>query len=133
MGFSFFGKKSSATNRGQEAEELAANYLKKQGARILAQNYRCRFGEIDLICALGELLVFVEVRLRSHRKFASGAESVDGRKQQRLITTANHYLQQAYGDAPPACRFDVVALSGASNNQSHCDLEWLQDAFRPEW
>jgi len=133
VGLSLFGKKRSDKSRGRKAEDQAANYLKSRGATIVSRNYSCRFGEIDLICTYGELLLFVEVRLRSNRQFASGAESVDIHKQKRLIATANRYLQQTYGDVPPACRFDVIALSGKSEDSAQQSLEWLQDAFRPEW
>lgn len=128
-----FGKMRADPGKGTQAENLAADYLKKQGATVIARNYSCKFGEIDLICTLGGLLLFVEVRLRTNRHFASSAESVDVRKQQRLIATANRYLQQTYGESPPACRFDVIAVSSASKGGAQHELEWLQDAFRPEW
>jgi putative endonuclease len=125
-------KKAAADSSGKRAENYVARYLQQEGLTIIASNYRSRRGEIDLIARAGESLVFVEVRLRNHRRFASGMESVDHRKQQRLIATANAYLQENYGNNPPACRFDVVSLATNRDNGSQYDLEWLRDAFRPE-
>lgn len=60
-------------NTGQDAERLAAIYLQRQGLKLLETNYRCRFGEIDLIMQDGKEIVFVEVRLRSHAAFGGAA------------------------------------------------------------
>jgi putative endonuclease len=117
---------------GKAAEDFAAAYLRARGMDIRARNHRCRGGEIDLIAQCGELLVFVEVRLRNHRRFASGAQSVDHRKQQRLVQAASHYLQQQHGANPPPCRFDVISMAAKGDNGREYDVEWLQDAFRPE-
>ncbi|MCP4475480.1 MAG: YraN family protein [Gammaproteobacteria bacterium] len=78
---------------GQLAESFACRYLQRQGLRLLKRNYATRFGEIDLIMCRKSLLIFVEVRLRNHCNRVSGKESVDYFKQQRLIKTAQHYLQ----------------------------------------
>ena len=55
---------------GAQAEKLAAQFLQRQGLKLLHSNYRCRFGEIDLVCQQHDTLVFVEVRLRSNTSFA---------------------------------------------------------------
>jgi len=78
-----------------------------------------------LIALDGDEIVFVEVRLRKTSHFGSPAESVDGRKQQRIRTTAKVYLQQ-YRQIDTACRFDVVGITGSPNNYQ---LEWIKDAF----
>lgn len=106
---------------GKQYEELAADYLRRQGVRILEQNYQTRTGEIDLIGREGDSLIFVEVKYRSNRKNGGPAEAVTGRKQQRIRRTAQYYLYcHRYGDVP--CRFDVVSILGN-------EVTWIQDAF----
>lgn len=129
----FFSKKTpnepvpNKPSAGALAEARAETFLLQQGLVKRAKNYRCKLGEIDLIMqhdtAHETTLVFVEVRLRSHTRFASAAESVTHRKQQKVIKTAQYYLQQ-YGLTDKAnCRFDVIAFgdNGAP--------EWIKDAF----
>lgn len=107
---------------GAEAEQLAASYLQRQGLTLVETNYRCRFGEIDLILRDGPTLVFAEVRQRSRGDFGGAAASIDGRKQQRIILAAQHYLSTL--SRMPPCRFDAVLLDGAAQ------IEWMKDAFR---
>ncbi len=111
--------------RGDAAEEQALRHLQAQGLSPVGRNFTVRGGEIDLIMRDGELLVFVEVRYRRSARFGSAAESVDWRKQQRLLLAAGLYLQRHGGDHQ-GCRFDVVALAGDGT------LRWIRDAFRPE-
>lgn len=108
---------------GDDAEALAANYLQSQGLSLLARNYRCRFGEIDLIMRQGNSIVFVEVRMRSQATYGGAAASINLPKQQKLIRTAEHFLQRHRHQA--ACRFDAVLLTGLNPNH----IEWIQDAF----
>lgn len=110
-------------NRGAQAERWAAEYLLHQGLKAVAQNYRSRFGEIDLIMRDGSALVFVEVRLRSNADFGGAAASIDHHKQQRLIRTAQHYL--ATLPSTPPCRFDVVLMDDAQGRNA----QWLKNAF----
>ncbi len=115
--------------RGQQAEDLACQHLCARGLRLVERNYRCRFGEIDLIMRDAGTVVFVEVRCRQNRRYVSALESIDDRKQQKLIRTAAHYLQKhGLTDRYPA-RFDVITMSttGAAWER---DLEWLADAFQ---
>lgn len=105
---------------GQQAENLAADFLQLQGLRLVERNYRCRMGEIDLIMDDGATRVFVEVRLRRNRNFGGAAESITQSKQSKLIRAAQHYLQQ-FSKQPP-CRFDAVLLDGLK-------IEWIKDAF----
>ncbi len=108
---------------GALAERWAAQYLQRQGLQPVAQNYRGRFGEIDLIMLDGKTLVFVEVRLRSNAGFGGAAASIDARKQQRIIRTAQQYL--AHLAHTPPCRFDVVLMDDAQGAQA----QWLRNAF----
>ncbi len=113
---------ASSTFSGKTAESLAAIYLQQQGLTMKGSNYRCRFGEIDLIMRDGRTLVFVEVRLRSSSRFGGAANSITTAKQRKIAITAGHYLQQ-HGDQ--ACRFDVVLMD--KTNLQH--IEWIKNAF----
>lgn len=110
-------------NDGTQAEQWAAQYLQRHGLKPVAQNYRSRFGEIDLIMQDGATLVFVEVRLRRNADFGGAAASIDARKQQRIIRTAQQYLA-GLAHIPP-CRFDAVLISDTSGR----NMLWLRNAF----
>ena len=116
---------SSNRHRGQAAEALACRHLQAHGLVLVERNYRCRGGEIDLVMRDGDCLVFVEVRLRRSDRYGGGAESIDGRKQRRLILAASHYLQ-ARRLWNHATRFDVVILSGADTAPG---IQWIPGAF----
>src|SRR3981189_3406676 len=107
---------------GDRAEKIAAGYLQRKGLALIESRYRCRWGEIDLILRDRDTLVFAEVRLRRSKAFGSAAESVDRRKQARIIATARHYLA---GARETACRFDVVLLERIEPPR----IEWIRDAF----
>jgi putative endonuclease len=108
---------------GALAEQLAAQYLQGQGLQLLQRNYSCRFGEIDLILQDGDTHVFAEVRLRSSAAFGGAAASIDGRKQAKLLKTAQFYLA-GFKQIPP-CRFDAVLMQSADLKQ----IEWIKNAF----
>jgi putative endonuclease len=108
-------------NSGTAAEALAAEFLKTRGLIIVARNYRCRGGEIDLIARDREMLVFVEVRLRSGRAFGGAGASITPAKRQRLKHAAGHYLA-TLGFEPP-CRFDAILLDALDSQR----IEWLVD------
>ena len=103
---------------GQSGEDAAASLLQARGYRILARNFRCRWGEIDIIAEEGGYLVFVEVKTRSGRGFGAPAEAVDPKKRQRLRRVAERYLYcrgpRGRGGEPPPCRFDVVTVVAVS-------------------
>jgi putative endonuclease len=107
---------------GAQAEDLACAHLERAGLKLLARNYRCPQGEIDLVMDDRDALVFVEVRYRRTNDFGTPAETVDRRKQARLQAAAGHYLLTHSADR--ACRFDVVAVSGRDVR-----IDWLRDAF----
>jgi len=108
-------------NLGQSAEARAEALLKSNGLKLVARNWRCRFGEIDLVMQDGPTLVFVEVRLRSRSDFGGAAASVTSSKQKKLLAAARQYLG-ALKTLPP-CRFDVVALTG------NTPPDWIKNAF----
>ncbi len=112
---------TKTTAIGLDKERLAESYLTGQTLRLVTRNHRCRFGEIDLIMRDGAVLVFVEVRYRRSERFGSAAETVDARKQRRLVAAARHYLLSHPSTLP--CRFDVVAISGQDR------IQWIKNAF----
>lgn len=114
--------KNQHLSDGKKAEDIARHYLEKQGLGIREQNYRCRFGEIDIICDDKKTIVFVEVRYRKHQQFGGAKESIGFHKQQKIITTAKHYLIQ-YPDV--TCRFDVILLAELDVKK----VEWIKNAF----
>lgn len=116
-----------ARARGDEAEQAALRYLAARGLKVVTRNFRCRRGEIDLVMLDGATHVFVEVRYRSGSRFGGAAESVDRRKQQRVIIAAQYYLQRHPQAARGPCRFDVTAVSPAPDGGWHID--WIQNAF----
>ena len=116
----------AANRKGEEAEQAALHYLEQQGLRLIARNYRCPRGEIDLIMMDGNQLAFIEVRYRKSSRFGSAAESVTLAKQQRIASAAAHYLVSRKENR--SCRFDVVAMAGDHKN----GIEWIQNAFQVE-
>ncbi len=114
----------TTTATGLIAENLAARFLEKRGLATTARNYRCRGGEIDLVCHDGKTLVFVEVRLRRNSGFGGAGASITRTKQQRIILAAQHYLS-AHRKHDCACRFDCLLLNGTREQ----DIEWVKDAF----
>lgn len=112
---------------GAQAEAQAEAYLLKQGMVTRMKNYRTKVGEIDLIMMQGDILVFVEVRLRTNPRFSSAAETVDYRKQQKIIKTAQQFLQQHRLTDRVPCRFDVIAIDNTSSDPS--TIQWIKNAF----
>lgn len=110
---------------GARAEALCAERMRRAGLRILARNWRCRMGEIDLIADEAGVTVFVEVRQRSSRRYGGARESITAVKRARLIAAAGHYLA---GRRERNCRFDVMLIDGADAGRIE-DIEWIRDAF----
>jgi len=108
---------------GVLAEQQAAQYLQRQGLKLVQKNYSCRFGEIDLILQDGETLVFAEVRLRSSAAFGGAPASIDARKQAKLVRTAQHYLCQL--KRIPPCRFDAILMQSTDSES----IMWIKSAF----
>lgn len=112
---------------GQATERQAQRFLERRGLETLDRNYRCRRGEIDLIMRDGDALVFVEVRYRGANARGGAGESVDRRKQSKLIATALHYLQHRRAQRNRPLRFDVIAADANADPP----FAWIKDAFRP--
>ena len=111
----------TTTKRGNHAENQAADFLEQRGLTVIARNYRCRGGEIDLICREGRTLIFVEVRLRTSDAFGGAAASITPAKQRRVVGAAKHYLA-THGSMGRDCRIDCVLLDGKR-------IEWLKNAI----
>ena len=94
---------------GQLGEELAALMLEEKGYEILQRNYRCRFGEIDIVAMRNHTLVFAEVKTRSSSGFGEPAEAVTRSKQQKIRQTALHFLNE-YEERFHGVEFQVVEV-----------------------
>jgi putative endonuclease len=117
----------SSVERGAAAEEFAAGYLGERGLIVVGRNLRCRAGEIDLVCLDGEVLVMVEVRLRSRTDFGGALESVTPRKRRKLLRAALYHCMHRPGWRARAIRFDVLAVQESPRGR---DVAWIRDAFR---
>ena len=112
---------------GRAAEQQARSHLEQQGLRLLAQNWACRVGELDLVMLDGDTVVFVEVRYRRHAGWGGALESVDARKRSKVSAAAQFFLQQEPRWAKHPCRFDVIAMSAAAQPSER--LNWIKNAF----
>jgi putative endonuclease len=118
---------------GREAEARAERFLLARGMTLVARNYRCRLGEIDLVLRERDSLVMVEVRYRRSAAFGGALASVDARKRARVVAAAGHFLAAHPALAKLGCRFDVVAVSGqdaaGKGGTDEAGLEWIRAAF----
>lgn len=120
------------TLQGRAVESHVAEYLEKQGFQLLHRNFRSRLGEIDLIGMHQNQLLFVEVRFRQNKRYGTAAESVDFRKQQKLIKAARFFLLTHPKMANCACRFDVVAVTlgrDTDPGDPALEIDWIKNAF----
>ena len=117
---------STTREAGDRGEAMAAEYLRENGYEILASQFRCRFGEIDLIAEQNGTLLFVEVKLRTSLRYGAPREFVTAAKQKKLRAAALLYLSQRDADVP--ARFDVAEVyqsgSGALER-----IEYIKNAF----
>lgn len=114
---------------GRWGEALIAEYLRRQGYKMLVTGYRCRMGEIDLIGTRDGILAFIEVKTRQDGRFGEGREFVDKRKQERIRTTAQYYLLE-HPELLLQPRFDVaeiIASEGTATEEPV--IHYLEDAF----
>ena len=112
---------------GRAAEQQARSHLEQQGLRLLAQNWACRVGELDLVMLDGDTVVFIEVRYRQHAAWGGALESIDARKRGKISAAAQYFLQQKPHWAKHPCRFDVVAMSASAQPGER--LNWIRNAF----
>lgn len=112
---------------GHAAEDAALAHLRTQGLKLIARNYRCRAGEIDLVMMDGATLALIEVRFRSGNGFGGAAASVTPAKQKRLILAAKHLLVTRAELRRYPARFDVVAIGSVAPGAD--GIEWIKAAF----
>ncbi|MCR5676228.1 MAG: YraN family protein [Lachnospiraceae bacterium] len=112
---------------GAKYEEMALEYLLRNGVRFVTRNFTCRSGEIDLIVRDGKYLVFVEVKYRTGDRFGSAAEAVSLRKQQRISRAAAFYLRRFGYSFDTPVRFDVITLNAPPGEPVR--IQWFQNAF----
>ena len=117
---------SSRLRVGRRYEALACAYLAEAGLKIVSTGYRCRQGELDIICQDQDGLVIIEVRARRHASRVSAAESVDRFKQRRIIAATRHFLMRHPHWADRPLRFDVLAISAIDREPR---IQWISNAF----
>src|SRR5688572_33154305 len=110
--------------RGRLWESRAAQYLEQHGLAILARGYRCRLGEIDLVCRDDTALVIVEVRARSRGALCSAVDSIDTHKQRRIVHATRHLLMRNARLQTAAIRFDVVAFDAIDTPEPQ--IRWIK-------
>lgn len=111
--------------RGHEAEGAAAAWLEEQGFRVLARNHATKAGEVDLVCAEGETICFVEVRSRASELFGTPAETITREKARRVARAAEDWAGRNGAEERPI-RFDVVSVTVAEGGPS---FELIRAAF----
>ncbi|WP_445371807.1 YraN family protein [Methylomonas sp. HW2-6] len=119
-----FGKpKPAHLQKGAGAEQRAATHLQQQGLQLVCSNFRCKYGELDLVMRDGAVLVIVEVRYRKSEQFGGALASITAQKQARIVAATQHYVI-INNLSHCAIRFDVVAISGDNR------LNWIKNAFQ---
>ncbi len=111
-------------SKGAHGEAQVLLWLQQHGYTVLRQNYRCRTGEIDLIARCGDVIAFVEVKLRMHQYFDL-SEVITSVKQRRILSAARHYLAY-FNDQNVNYRFDVALVHKI---ESGFKVEYLENAF----
>ncbi len=112
--------------QGADSEDRALQFLQAQGLHLIVRNWRCRAGELDLVMRHGDTVVVAEVRGRGRSDYGAAAETVDPRKQRKIVRATRLFLAQRGELAEQPLRFDVVALDGNGA------IEWLRAAFEVE-
>lgn len=107
---------------GDKYEDLAVRYLAEHGCRVTVRNFRCKFGEVDIVALDGDELVFVEVKYRKSKSAGSPFEAVGWQKQKKISAVCNYYLMTHPRDAARQVRFDVIGIFGDT-------VEWVKNAF----
>ncbi|HHY91294.1 MAG TPA: YraN family protein [Clostridiales bacterium] len=101
--------KKNKIQLGREGEKIAASYLRRNGYQIVEMNYRCRFGEIDIVARQKNTYVFVEVKTRKNSYFGRPAEAIDSFKKQHMLKVAQYYIQCHRLDGHDF-RFDAIEI-----------------------
>lgn len=118
---------TSTRKRGTDAEDVACRFLIKQKLKLVEKNFYCQCGEIDLIMLDHDILVFVEVRHRLKQHFMQAIESIDSKKQRKIILSSQFFLQRNKKMNDHDLRFDVISITNTLDNP---EIEWLKNAFQ---
>ena len=121
---------SSSLRKGLRYEARARDYLLAHGLRLLEANFRCRFGEIDLIMEHADCVCFVEVRYRESLDYGGASASITRVKQRRIVKAALFYLSRHTRLAQRALRFDALLLQRETDDR--LEFDWIQNAFYAE-
>ncbi|HUV23731.1 MAG TPA: YraN family protein [Gammaproteobacteria bacterium] len=121
---------TNSLRKGLRFEDLARRYLGARGLCLQESNYRCRFGEIDLIMRDAETLCFIEVRFRRSLDFGGASASITRAKQRRIIKAALFYLSTRQQSMNQALRFDALLIQQQADGKQ--DFNWIQNAFYAE-
>ncbi|MGB9720723.1 MAG: YraN family protein [bacterium] len=111
---------------GKKGEQLARNFLTKRGFNIVEHNFRCRYGEIDLILRKEKSFHFVEVKFRRTLEYGLPQESVNKRKQRKIHNVALIWLRKRQLPIDSEIHFDVLAINQENDNTEY---EYIEDAF----
>ena len=120
-------EKTSAEKIGDMGENIAAALMQKKGFSVVERNYRSKYGEIDIIAADEQYIVFAEVKTRNTSALLRPAGWVDRRKQKKIILTAMEYLSEYENELQP--RFDVIEVIYNKNTGIIIDTEHIENAF----
>lgn len=118
--------KKTSQKTGALGEDLALNYLEKSGYRIIQRNFKCKFGEIDIIAYSNKTLTFIEVKTRSTDQFGAPEESVNRAKQERQKRIAQYYFFKKRIPPEIPCQFDIVSIKLANKNP---EITLIKNAF----
>jgi putative endonuclease len=121
----FAKQQTEKKQRGNQGEQLVVEYLERNGFHIRDRNISCRMGELDIVAEKKDTLAFVEVRMRSNDAFGIPSESVNSKKQRKVVLAATEYCQRLHL-FNRMIRFDVASVVGRGRN-GH--VEYIANAF----
>lgn len=120
----------TSLRKGLRFEEQARQYLADRGLHLIDSNYRCRFGEIDLIMRDADTLCFIEVRYRESLDFGGASASITTAKQRKIVKSALYYLSVQTQPVRDALRFDALLIQRHAGGE--LDFNWIRNAFYAE-
>ncbi|MDD5454241.1 MAG: YraN family protein [Candidatus Ratteibacteria bacterium] len=124
--FFIFPEKREKRDTGKIGEDIAVKFLTRKGYQILERNWKMKAGEIDIVAADGDTMVFVEVKARSSTEYGTGEEAITEHKKDKIINAAKACLKHKGEDRP--CRFDVISILLEKNGKIK-EINHIEDAF----
>lgn len=122
-----FRKKNHRQELGSKGEDIAVRFLKKKGYRIIRRNYRCKYGEIDIIAEHDNITAFIEVRTIQAENFGTPQDFITNIKTEHISKSALNYIKKE-NLFDRSCRFDLVAIN-FSDTLSEPKIEHIENAF----